>query len=91
MEKSNSAEGHYSETDCARLMFSILDALEYCHNLNIIHRDLKPEVRAASPALLSSVFVCVGACVRACVCVSVCERVCACVRACVCTCARMCA
>ena len=43
MEKSNSEEGHYSETDCARLMYSILDALDYCHNLNIIHRDLKPE------------------------------------------------
>ena len=42
MEKANSEEGHYSETDCARLMYSILDALDYCHNLNIIHRDLKP-------------------------------------------------
>ena len=45
MEKSNGEEGHYAETDCARLMYSILDALDYCHNLNIIHRDLKPEVR----------------------------------------------
>eukprot|EP00618_Florenciella_parvula_P001215 CAMPEP_0119544852 /NCGR_PEP_ID=MMETSP1344-20130328/54943_1 /TAXON_ID=236787 /ORGANISM="Florenciella parvula, Strain CCMP2471" /LENGTH=561 /DNA_ID=CAMNT_0007589359 /DNA_START=102 /DNA_END=1787 /DNA_ORIENTATION=- len=43
MEKSNSEEGHYSEDDAARLMYSILDALDYCHNLNIIHRDLKPE------------------------------------------------
>eukprot|EP00903_Cladosiphon_okamuranus_P014850 g13751.t1 len=42
--KTESAEGHYSETDAANIVHKILGAIEYCHNEhNICHRDLKPE------------------------------------------------
>lgn len=44
IEKTKSAEGHYSEQDAAVLVKSILSAIEYCHTVhNICHRDLKPE------------------------------------------------
>jgi calcium-dependent protein kinase len=44
IEKTKSAEGHYSEQDAATIIKSVLSALEYCHTVhNICHRDLKPE------------------------------------------------
>jgi calcium-dependent protein kinase len=33
----------FSEPVAASIMYQILSAVNYCHNLNIIHRDLKPE------------------------------------------------
>lgn len=42
--KTQSAEGHFSERDAAKLIRSILDAIAYCHDeKKIVHRDLKPE------------------------------------------------
>jgi calcium-dependent protein kinase len=42
--KTNSAEGHFSERDAAKLIRDILDAIAYCHDVKqIVHRDLKPE------------------------------------------------
>lgn len=42
--KTQSAEGHYSEVECAKLVQKILRAINYCHTIhNICHRDLKPE------------------------------------------------
>jgi len=42
--KTQSAEGHFSERDAAKLIHSILDAIQYCHDeKRIVHRDLKPE------------------------------------------------
>lgn len=44
IEKTKSAEGHYSEADAAVIIKSCLNAIEYCHTVhNICHRDLKPE------------------------------------------------
>lgn len=44
IEKTKSAEGHYSEQDAANLIKDVLSALEYVHTVhNISHRDLKPE------------------------------------------------
>lgn len=44
IEKTKSAEGHYSEADAATIIKSCLNAIEYCHTVhNICHRDLKPE------------------------------------------------
>eukprot|EP00602_Paraphysomonas_sp_CaronLab_P005513 CAMPEP_0185023902 /NCGR_PEP_ID=MMETSP1103-20130426/6506_1 /TAXON_ID=36769 /ORGANISM="Paraphysomonas bandaiensis, Strain Caron Lab Isolate" /LENGTH=438 /DNA_ID=CAMNT_0027556691 /DNA_START=177 /DNA_END=1493 /DNA_ORIENTATION=+ len=44
IEKTKSAEGHYSEQDAATIIKSVLNAIEYCHHVhNICHRDLKPE------------------------------------------------
>jgi hypothetical protein len=45
IEKTKSAEGHYSEQDAATIIKSVLSAaLKYCHTVhNICHRDLKPE------------------------------------------------
>jgi len=43
IEKTETAEGHYSEKDAAKLVASILDAIAYCHEMQIVHRDLKPE------------------------------------------------
>lgn len=44
IEKTKSAEGHYSEADAAVIVKSCLNAIEYCHTVhNICHRDLKPE------------------------------------------------
>lgn len=42
--KTQSPEGHFSERDAAKLIHSILDAIQYCHDeKRIVHRDLKPE------------------------------------------------
>jgi len=35
--------GPFDEKYCAYVMYQILSAINYCHNMNIIHRDLKPE------------------------------------------------
>ena len=35
--------GPFNENYTAYVMFQILSAINYCHNMNIIHRDLKPE------------------------------------------------
>lgn len=43
IQKTQSEEGHFSEYDACKLVNSILDAIQYCHDLNIVHRDLKPE------------------------------------------------
>eukprot|EP00555_Chaetoceros_dichaeta_P009226 CAMPEP_0198260318 /NCGR_PEP_ID=MMETSP1447-20131203/9325_1 /TAXON_ID=420782 /ORGANISM="Chaetoceros dichaeta, Strain CCMP1751" /LENGTH=645 /DNA_ID=CAMNT_0043947949 /DNA_START=301 /DNA_END=2238 /DNA_ORIENTATION=+ len=44
MAKTESAEGHFSEKDAAKLVRSILGAIAYCHDVKqIVHRDLKPE------------------------------------------------
>ena len=36
-------KGPFSENCSAYIMFQILSAINYCHNMKIIHRDLKPE------------------------------------------------
>ena len=36
-------KGPFSEKYAAYVMFQLLSAINYCHNMNIIHRDLKPE------------------------------------------------
>jgi len=42
--KTETEEGHFSERDAAKIVHSILKAIEYCHDeKNICHRDLKPE------------------------------------------------
>jgi calcium-dependent protein kinase len=33
----------FSEEEAGNIMFQIISAVNYCHNMNIIHRDLKPE------------------------------------------------
>lgn len=44
INKTQSAEGHFSELDAAKLIRDILDAINYCHTeKQIVHRDLKPE------------------------------------------------
>lgn len=44
IQKTNSAEGHFSERDAAKLIRDICDAIAYCHDVKqIVHRDLKPE------------------------------------------------
>lgn len=37
------SNGSFHESDAARIMRQILDAVNYLHNQNIMHRDLKPE------------------------------------------------
>ena len=32
-----------TEIQCAYIMYQILSAINYCHNMKLIHRDLKPE------------------------------------------------
>ena len=36
-------KGPFNEDCSAYIMFQILSAINYCHNMKIIHRDLKPE------------------------------------------------
>jgi len=36
-------KGSYSETEAAKIVFQILQAIQYVHNHGIAHRDLKPE------------------------------------------------
>jgi len=44
INKTKSAEGHYSEQDACAVIKALLSAIEYCHTVhNISHRDLKPE------------------------------------------------
>jgi len=44
IKKLKTPLGHYSEHDAAKLIYSILDAISYCHDeKGIVHRDLKPE------------------------------------------------
>ena len=35
--------GPFNENISAYIMYQILSAVNYCHNMNIIHRDIKPE------------------------------------------------
>ena len=36
-------KGPFNESYSAYVMFQILSAINYCHNMKIVHRDLKPE------------------------------------------------
>ena len=36
-------KGPFNESYSAYVMFQILSAINYCHNMKVIHRDLKPE------------------------------------------------
>ena len=36
-------KGPFAEKYSAYIMYQVLSAVNYCHNMNIIHRDLKPE------------------------------------------------
>ncbi|CAG9311624.1 unnamed protein product [Blepharisma stoltei] len=38
-----SKEHFFSEKEAAKVMYELLSAVTYCHELNITHRDLKPE------------------------------------------------
>jgi calcium-dependent protein kinase len=37
------SRGPFDEKQSAYLIYQILSAVNYCHNMNIVHRDLKPE------------------------------------------------
>ncbi|OMO59553.1 hypothetical protein CCACVL1_24761 [Corchorus capsularis] len=37
------AKGHYSESEAAKLIKTIVGVVEACHSLGVMHRDLKPE------------------------------------------------
>ena len=34
---------YYNERDARDIIYCILSAIKYCHDINIVHRDLKPE------------------------------------------------
>jgi len=36
-------KGSYSEKDACKVVYKVLDAIQYLHSMNIAHRDLKPE------------------------------------------------
>ena len=36
-------KGPFNEKYSAYIMYQVLSAVNYCHNMNIVHRDLKPE------------------------------------------------
>jgi calcium-dependent protein kinase len=36
-------EGHFSEADAARVMRTLVEVVQHCHQMGVIHRDIKPE------------------------------------------------
>merc|ERR1712226_1001612 len=55
--KKRTPEGRFSEKEAAKLIYGILEAIAYCHDVKgIVHRDLKPEnVMFATPGEDSSI------------------------------------
>ena len=42
-EKIISDKWQFDELNCSYIMYQILSAVFYCHEMGIVHRDLKPE------------------------------------------------